>query len=360
MYMRKRLGMICIALGLMVGLTACEKTKTINGEESTEITTEDLSQEHTTSETTNLESTEAKPTNTDTDKQVEEVNQGANEDSTQAAEETLNPEVSKETKDSTQENTQKSTQAQDKSTALGEKLPATNTDYDSISNQKYEWWFKRNTEHEKSGAQEIVDIAKYDAFYVDSKTKDKVIYLTFDCGYENGYTNTILDILKKHNAKAIFFVTKPFVKDNIEIAKRMKEEGHFVGNHTCKHPSMPSKTVEQLKKEINGCAEYFKEATGYDIDPFFRPPMGEYSERTLQLTKDLGYKTIFWSMAYLDYDVNNQPGAEYVVNHFKKYYHSGAIPLIHNVSKSNTQALDEVLTFLEKEGYRFGTVDEIK
>lgn len=226
------------------------------------------------------------------------------------------------------------------------------------SNEKNAWWFRRDLEHKRMPAQDKIDLEQYDGFYMGKD--EKVIYLTFDCGYENGYTNQILDTLKKHKAKATFFVTKTFIRDNIDLVKRMKEEGHFVGNHTCTHPSMPSKTTEQLVKEIEDCSNFMKENTGYEMDRYFRPPMGEYSERTLKLTRELGYKTIFWSMAYLDYDVNNQPGKAYVVEHFKKYYHNGAIPLIHNVSSSNAEALEEVLTFLEGEGYTFPNLDELK
>ena len=132
--------------------------------------------------------------------------------------------------------------------------------YDSLPNEKNAWWFKRNTEHQRSGAQDKIDIEKYDAYYLGKD--EKVIYLTFDCGYENGFTPQILDTLKKHNAKAIFFVTKTFIRDNIDLVKRMKEEGHFVGNHTCSHPSMPTESSEEVIKEITECATYMKEQTG--------------------------------------------------------------------------------------------------
>lgn len=234
------------------------------------------------------------------------------------------------------------------------------TDYTKYSNKKKAWYFMRNKEHKKvTGAQEAETLAKYDAYYLNAKTKEKVIYLTFDCGYENGYTEKILDILKGHDAKAMFFVTKSYIKSNKDIVIRMKEEGHMVGNHTCTHPSLPDKNIEKVKSEILDCASYMKQETGYEMDSYIRPPMGEYSNRTLKITKDLGYKTIFWSMAYLDYDVNKQPGKAYVIKHFKENYHKGAIPLIHNVSSSNAQALDEVLTFLESKKYRFGTLDEL-
>lgn len=235
-------------------------------------------------------------------------------------------------------------------------------DYTKYSNKTQAWYFMRNKEHNPvNGAQNAEALAKYNAYYLNVNVEkgDQVIYLTFDCGYENGYTEKILDILKAHSAKAMFFVTKPYIKGNPELVKRMKEEGHLVGNHTCTHPSLPSKSIDQVKAEITDCADYMKEQTGYDMDLFLRPPMGEYSNRTLKIAKDLGYKTIFWSIAYLDYDINKQPGKDYVINHFKDNYHNGAIPLIHNVSSSNTEALDEVLTFLEKKKFRFGSLEEL-
>ena len=231
--------------------------------------------------------------------------------------------------------------------------------YDELSNEKKAWWFKRNKEHQPSGADESIDLKKYGAYYLGN-IEEKVIYLTFDCGYENGYTETMLDILKKHNAKACFFVTQTYIRDNPDIVKRMKEEGHQVGNHTVTHKSQPTLSVEEIEKELGTCSAYMKEVTGYDMDPFFRPPMGEYSERTLKITQDMGYQTVFWSIAYLDYDVNNQPGSNYVEEHFRSYYHNGAIPLIHNVSSANCGALDGVLTLLEKEGYRFCTLYELE
>jgi peptidoglycan-N-acetylmuramic acid deacetylase len=233
-------------------------------------------------------------------------------------------------------------------------------DYDACSNTKYSWYIVRDKNHGISDCDHSFSIEQYDGYYVNTEAgEEKVMYLTFDCGYENGYTEEMLDILKKHNAKACFFVTQTYIRDNVEIVKRMKEEGHQVGNHTVTHPSMPDISVEKMKEELNTCADYMKEATGYDMDMYFRPPSGEYSERVLQLAKDMGYKTIFWSMAYLDYDVNNQPGKDFVIEHFEKYYHNGAIPLIHNVSQSNAEALDTVLTNLENLGYRFASLDEM-
>lgn len=254
--------------------------------------------------------------------------------------------------------TQAQTEAETETTA-----PTANDSADAaaLSNEKKGWWIKRKENNEQSEAQNEINLAKYDAFYVDTKNKDKkVMYLTFDCGYDNGYTEPMLDVLKKHKAYAIFFVTQTYIRDNVEIVKRMKKEGHLVGNHTVKHKSMPDLSERDIKEELITCADYCKEATGYEMDPYVRPPMGEYSERTLQICKNLGYKTVFWSMAYLDYEVDNQPGSDFVIDHFEKYYHNGAIPLLHNVSKSNAEALDTVLTNLEKKGFTFENVDKIE
>ena len=221
------------------------------------------------------------------------------------------------------------------------------------------WWLKRNENHQTPEVSDYIDLSKYDAYYVNPKCKKKKIFLTFDCGYENGFTPKILDVLKKQKIVAAFFVTKPFIREGRELVRRMKKEGHIVGNHTVHHKSMPTLSDRDNKQEIIDCAEYCKEATGYEMDHFIRPPMGEYNEKTLKLTKSMGYKTIFWSMAYVDFDVNKQPGKQYVVEHFKKYTHNGAIPLMHNGSQSNAEALDEVITNLKKEGYQFESLKKL-
>lgn len=231
--------------------------------------------------------------------------------------------------------------------------------YDGLPNTKYSWWFKRNENHEQPEAQKEVDISQYDAWYVAPEQEEKVIYLTFDCGYENGFTGQMLDVLKNHKAQAVFFVTAHFAKDASDLVKRMKEEGHYVGNHTAHHPDLTQKSTRDIKLEVKECEEAVFQNTGYAMDPLFRPPKGEYSERVLKVIQDMGYKTLFWSIAYLDYDVNDQPGREYVIDHYQKYIHPGAIPLIHNVSQSNAQALDQVLTNLESAGYIYGDAMKI-
>lgn len=236
-----------------------------------------------------------------------------------------------------------------------------NENYEQYSNEKFSWWFRRNENHKPSGSGESFSIEEYSAYYLDrtATDEDKVFYVTFDCGYENGFTPSILDTLKEKNVKAMFFVTKDFIVSNPEYVKRMKEEGHLVGNHTVRHLSSPTLTPEELAAELYEVAIAMEEKTGYSIDPFFRTPMGEYSERVLKVVQDMGYTSVFWSIAYYDYDVNNQPGKDYVVDHFDTYHHNGCIALIHNISESNTQALGDVLDLLREAGYRFGMLTEL-
>ena len=236
-----------------------------------------------------------------------------------------------------------------------------NENYEQYNNDTKAWWFIRNKQHKPSGSGEEFSISEYSGYYLNKNVSenDKVIYLTFDCGYENGFTPAILDTLAEKDVKAMFFLTKDFIVKNPEYVKRMKEEGHLVGNHTVRHLSSPSLTPEELEAELLEVSKVMEEKTGYKIDPFFRPPMGEYSERTLKVTQDMGYASIFWSIAYYDYDVNDQPGKEYVTDHFATYHHNGTIVLMHNTSESNAQALPEVVDLLKAEGYRFGVLTEL-
>lgn len=155
-------------------------------------------------------------------------------------------------------------------------------DYSQISTKKYSWYIVRDKNHGMSGCDNSFPLEQYDAFYVDrvcAEKNEKVMYLTFDCGYENGYTEQMLDVLKKHNAKGCFFVTMTYIRDNPDIVKRMKEEGHQVGNHTVHHPCMPEKSVEEQKSELKECSDFMRNETGYEMDMYFRPPSGEYSEQ---------------------------------------------------------------------------------
>lgn len=238
------------------------------------------------------------------------------------------------------------------------------TNYSKYNNTKCGFGLNLNTSHKKPGyskAKGVKNLSKYNAYYMNetaAKKKKKVIYLTFDCGYENGHTKKILNILKKNKIKAIFFVTEPYIKSNPKLVKRMKKEGHLVGNHTCTHPQLPTRSVAQIKKEVNKCAKTMKKLTGYSMDKYIRPPEGCYSQRTLKVLQDMGYATMFWSLAWHDWDPSHQPGKTAVVNKFKKYHHPGMMPLIHVVSKSDTQALPAIIKYMKKKGYTFGEVSD--
>ena len=198
-----------------------------------------------------------------------------------------------------------------------------------------------------------------DAYYLGN-TSEKVIYLTFDEGYENGNTGKILDILKKLNVPAAFFVVKPYIDKEPELVKRMVDEGHIVGNHSVHHPSMAQiHDSEKFKAELTGVEDAYKELTGQDMPKFFRPPMGKYSKESLALTKDLGYKTIFWSFAYKDWLVKDQPSEEKGINKITNGSHPGCIMLLHAVSDTNTKILEQVIKNIQDSGYEFKSLNDL-
>ncbi len=210
-----------------------------------------------------------------------------------------------------------------------------------------------------SGNISAKELAQYNAFYVGGG-EEKVIYLTFDCGYENGYTGMMLDALKKHNVSATFFVVGHYLESAPDLVKRMVDEGHTIGNHTYHHPDMSSiSSVEKFKEEMDGVSSLYKEMTGQDMLPFYRPPQGKYSKENLQMAKDLGYYTFFWSLAYVDWNVDKQPSHEEAFSKLCSRIHPGAIVLLHNTSKTNGEILDKLLTKWEEMGYTFGTLDEL-
>lgn len=189
---------------------------------------------------------------------------------------------------------------------------------------------------------------------------NKKIYITFDAGYEAGYTPKILGVLEKHNVKATFFVVGTLMKSNPELIKQIDDEGHIVANHSMHHPNMSKmSTMEDFKKEIEPVEELYKEITGKDMKKFYRPPQGIFSETNLKMANELGYKTIFWSLAYVDWYKDKQPSKEEALNKIMSRIHDGAIILLHSTSKTNSEILDELLTKLEKQGYTFGTLEEL-
>lgn len=203
------------------------------------------------------------------------------------------------------------------------------------------------------------ELAQYSAYYLGDTTK-KVIYLTFDCGYENGYTSQILDALKKHNAPAAFFVVGNMIETAPEIVRRMADEGHIVGNHTFHHPDMSGISEQAaFQKELDSLSELYYETTGRELPKYYRPPQGKYNVENLKQAQSLGYKTIFWSLAYVDWYVDDQPTPEQAYSKLLPRIHDGAIVLLHSTSKTNADILDELLTKWEAMGYTFASLDEL-
>lgn len=238
-------------------------------------------------------------------------------------------------------------------------VSAYSAQYEAIDNKGSGWGFKKTKgkEPEIPAAQQEV-LKKYNAFYMDM-SRPKRLYLTFDEGYENGYTASILDTLKEKNVPAAFFITAPYAKTQQELIKRMIAEGHILGNHTVHHPNLPKLAdAEQIAAELNEMNALVLDMYGCEMK-YMRPPEGEYSERVLAVAKDLGFKTVLWSFAYRDWDVNAQKGREYAVNEVVPYFHNGAVLLLHAVSKDNAEALGEIIDKARADGYEFASLDEI-
>lgn len=203
------------------------------------------------------------------------------------------------------------------------------------------------------------ELAQYGACYLGD-TEKKVIYLTFDCGYENGYTGQILDALKKHNAPAAFFVVGHMVESAPDLVRRMVEEGHVVGNHTFHHPDMSAISDQAaFAAELSQLEELFFQTTGQTMPRFYRPPQGKYSAENLKQAQALGYRTVLWSLAYVDWYVDDQPTAEQAYAKLLPRIHDGAIVLLHSTSRTNAQILDELLTRWEEMGYTFASLHDL-
>ena len=210
-----------------------------------------------------------------------------------------------------------------------------------------------------TGPASVQQLAKYDAAYLGD-TAQKVLYLTFDAGYENGCTEKILDVLKAHNVPAAFFLVGNYIEKNADLVRRMVDEGHIVGNHTMHHYDM-SKLSDQaaFTKELTDLEELFKSVTGKELPKYYRPPQGIYSQENLEMAQQLGYKTVFWSLAYVDWNNDSQPTKEQAFAKLLPRVHNGAVILLHSTSATNAQILDELLTQWENAGYTFGSIDTL-
>ncbi len=202
-------------------------------------------------------------------------------------------------------------------------------------------------------------LAQYDAKYIGD-TEERVLYLTFDAGFENGCTEPILDALAAHQAPAAFFLVGNYLEQNPELVRRMVAEGHTVGNHTYHHPDMSAISDEAaFTAELRGLEELYRQVTGQELPRYYRPPRGEYSESNLAMAQRLGYRTVFWSLAYVDWLQDAQPGEDEAMEKVLSRSHPGAVILLHSTSPTNARILDRLLTAWEEAGYRFGTLDEL-
>ena len=233
-------------------------------------------------------------------------------------------------------------------TFLGESIPAGN------------WGLRFHTEGEApEGPANTSQLQKYDSVYLGDISK-KTVYLTFDAGYENGCTEKILDILKKHNIPAAFFLVGNYMERNPDLVRRMVNEGHIVGNHTMHHYNMEKiSDPAAFAEELQELEKLYLDITGQEMPKYYRPPQGTYSLENLKNAKDVGYKTVFWSLAYVDWNNDAQPSKEEAFSKLLPRIHNGAVILLHSTSKTNAEILDELLTKWKEMGYSFGTIDKL-
>jgi len=231
---------------------------------------------------------------------------------------------------------------------------------EALSNTKIEWGIKRAQNHEQPdlGSKNKQLIDEYDGIAMGTKKKPYV-YLTFDEGYEAGYTPQLLDTLKESQVNATFFITAHYLNTQEDLVKRIIEEGHTVGNHTVNHKSMPDLTDEQVKKEVMDLHTAIYNKFGYEMK-YIRPPKGEFSQRTISITNNLGYKTVMWSLAYDDWDENKQDRESYAKSKILDNIHNGAVILLHGNSKDNTNVLGECIKQIKEMGYEFKTLDQFE
>lgn len=203
------------------------------------------------------------------------------------------------------------------------------------------------------------ELKRFNAAYLGN-TQEKVIYLTFDAGYENGCTEKILDVLKKHDVPAAFFLVGNYIEKNADLVRRMVAEGHIVGNHTMHHPDMSKlDTKETFSKELTDLEALYRSITGKEMPKYYRPPKGVYSKENLRYAKELGYRTVFWSLAYVDWNNDSQPSAETAFSKLIPRIHNGAVVLLHSTSATNAEIMDELLTRWKEMGYRFESIDKL-
>ena len=265
-----------------------------------------------------------------------------------------NQEENIETKEEVKEEVKEEKKEETKVTEVKEPEILVEEETSKLSNKTIGWYFMKGKDHARStfGKELTTPADKYGAIYLMPEEGNK-IYLTFDEGYENGYTGKILDTLKEKNVKAIFFITGPYLEKEKDLIQRMIDEGHQVGNHTINHPSLPSLSDKKVEDEVLDLDRKFYEEFGKSMK-YLRPPMGEFSERTLSITKSLGYTNVFWSFAYRDWETDNQKGKDHAYNTVINALHPGEVMLLHAVSKDNAEALGDIIDTAREMGYEFG------
>ena len=229
---------------------------------------------------------------------------------------------------------------------------------DSVS-----WFVKRNGNKRPEFTEAQKSIEKYGGYYIDNRvddnSKNKILYLTFDSGYENGNTEKILNVLKEKNVKTAFFILDHLVLENTDLVNRMANEGHLVCNHTKNHKDLTKLTREDAIKNVTDLEKIYEQKTGVKLSSYFRFPEGKYNIEALKLVNELGYKTIFWSFAYEDWDNNKQLPAEKAYKKIMDNTHNGAVILLHPTSKTNAEILPKLIDEWRNQGYEFGTLDDL-
>lgn len=222
------------------------------------------------------------------------------------------------------------------------------------------WGLSFPKEGERPVGNATADELKQNKAYFCASDKKKELYLTFDAGFENGYTEEILDALKKEKVPAAFFLVGTYIRDNPELTRRMEAEGHIVGNHTMNHPDMAAITDRAaFSRELAEVEAEYKTVTGAKMKKFYRPPQGTFSTENLKLASELGYTTVFWSLAYVDWYVDKQPSREEAMEKLMPRTHNGAVILLHSTSKTNAEILPELLSRWKKDGYTFKSLEDI-
>ena len=216
------------------------------------------------------------------------------------------------------------------------------------------WYFTPAGENRRPGLPQVDP-----ALAVAIGRDEKILYLTFDAGYENGNVAKIADVLKKNDVTGAFFVLKHFVEAEPDLVLRLRKDGNLICNHTSSHPALPGLSAEEIRAELAGVAQRYRELTGEEMAPFFRPPEGAWDEESLKTVRDAGYRTVFWSLAYADWDNDKQPAPEKALEKLEGRVHNGAVILLHPTSATNAAILDRFIGDMKEKGYRFGSLEEL-